>query len=295
MQARQTNSDGILRTSSQDVGRTRYYKPLPPCSCSAAAIYEKEREEAKVHQFVMGLDEARFGIVCQGIIAADLTVDLGEVYARVVREEQRLASTIKREAQHSAVDFVAKKEQAETNNCGRRVVTCFHCGRRGHEKSNCWQLVGFPDWCEETPPTRSETRGGRGGRGRGASNSDRNRSTTARANTAHATSSNSSIFSAFTEEQWRALTQIVNEKSKSSDKLTGKKYGDLILDTRASHHMTGELSFLENIFSIPPCPVGFADGNKTYATHTGVFHLSKRIVLSNVLFVPNLNCSLISV
>lgn len=59
--------------------------------------------------------------------------------------------------------------------------------------------------------------------------------------------------------------------------------------------MTGELSFLKNIVSIPPCLVGFADGNKTYATHTGVFYISNRIVLTNVLFVPNLNCSLISV
>ena len=62
-------------------------KPLLPCNCSAAAIYEKEKEEEKVHQFVMGLDEAQFGIVSQGIIATDTSVDLGEAYARVVREE----------------------------------------------------------------------------------------------------------------------------------------------------------------------------------------------------------------
>nr|XP_018486502.1 PREDICTED: uncharacterized protein LOC108857072 [Raphanus sativus] len=69
------------------------YKPLPPCSCSAAAIYEKERDEEKVHQFLMGLDETRFGGVCQGIIASDSSVDLGEAYAKVIREEQRLLST----------------------------------------------------------------------------------------------------------------------------------------------------------------------------------------------------------
>lgn len=36
------------------------------------------------------------------------------------------------------------------------------------------------------------------------------------------------------------------------------------------------------------CPVGFADGNKTYAIHTGVFHLSNNIILSNVLFCAEL-------
>ena len=90
---------------------------------------------------------------------------------------------------------------------------------------------------------------------------------------------------------------MINEKSCSStDKLYGKsKLGDLILDTGASHHMTGDISFLVNTTSILPCPVGFADGNKAYATHTGTFPLTDRITLDHVLFVPNLNCSLISV
>ena len=192
---------------------------------------------------------------------------------------------------------MAKKEASETQNSGqtRRVVRCSHCGRRGHEKANCWQRVGFPDWWEETPQTRGDTRGGRGGRGRGGYSSDRNKTNGTKVHNAHATSSNSSSFAVFTEEQLKALTQMINEKNKSTERLTGKLYGDLILDTGASHHMTGELSFLENITSIPSCPVRFADGNKTYATHTGVFHFSHSITLLNVLFVPNLNCSLISV
>lgn len=76
---------------------------------------------------------------------------------------------------------------------------------------------------------QGETRGTRGDRG--ASNSDRNKSNTIRVNNAHATSSNSSTFPAFTEEQCKALTQMTNEKTKSSDRLTGKQYGDLKLDT----------------------------------------------------------------
>lgn len=37
------------------------YKPSSVCTCDAATIYEKEREDERVHQFVMGLDESRFG------------------------------------------------------------------------------------------------------------------------------------------------------------------------------------------------------------------------------------------
>ena len=89
---------------------------------------------------------------------------------------------------------------------------------------------------------------------------------------------------------------MISERTRApSDRLNGKlRHGDLILDTGESHHMTGDSSWLANISSISPCPVGFADGNKTYATHIGVLPLTDRITLENVLFVPNLNCSLIS-
>lgn len=273
------------------------YKPTPACSCSAAVEYEKEREEEKVHQFVMGLDEARFGVVCQGIIASDTLIDLGDAYAKIVREEQRLNSSKEKEAQHNAVGFSTKKEALDSTNTAqtRRTNQCAHCGRSGHEKSKCWQLVGSPDWWEERSANRGDNRASRGGRGRGGSGSDRSRNSGTRANSAQATTSNSSSFPVFTEEQVRALTQMISEKTKSSERLSGKnKYGDLILDTGASHHMTGVISLLENVKSIHLCPVGFADGNKTFATHIGVFPLSDKITLVNVLYVPNLNCSLIS-
>lgn len=213
------------------------YKPVPACSCSAATEYEKEREEEKVHQFVMGLNESRFGVVCQGIIASDSMIDLCDAYAKIVSEEQRLNSSKEREAQQNAVRFTAKKETNESTNTAqtRRSNQCSHCGGSGHEKSNCWQLVGFPDWWEE----RSTNRASRGGRGRGGSNSDRNRNLNTRANNAQATTSNSSSFPVFTEEQLKVLTQMINEKTKSSDKLSGKNsFSGLILDTGASHHMT---------------------------------------------------------
>ena len=284
------------------------YSPLPKCTCSAIIEFEKAREAEKIHQFVMGLDESRFGKICQSIISSDSELDIGEIYAKIIREEQRLNSSKDRETQQLAVGFIAKtnsvsdQQTSRTNSVGPekrdRVPTCSHCGRRGHDKAGCWQLIGFPDWWEDRPPNRgnngSNRGAGRGGRGRGNSSS---RNTDSRVNNAHATTSNSSTFPEFTQEQWQALTQMVNERARpSNDKLSGKnRHGDLILDTGASYQMTGDMSLLTHTVSITPCPVGFADGNKTFATHMGVFPLSDKITLENVLFVPNLNCSLISV
>ena len=88
---------------------------------------------------------------------------------------------------------------------------------------------------------------------------------------------------------------MIQEKS-GSDKLFGeKKYGDVIFDTGAPHHMTGKLSLLHDIVPIPPCSVGFADGSRTFAMSMGVLPLSGKVSLTNLLYVPSLNCTLISV
>lgn len=99
-----------------------------------------------------------------------------------------------------------------------------------------------------------------------------------------------------TPEQWRAITQIINNnKSNSSDKLSAKDMGDLIIDIGASHHMTGDISLLVNLKDVSPCNVGFADGSTTVSKKVGVLPLSNHISLYDVLYVPDLNCSLISV
>lgn len=93
---------------------------------------------------------------------------------------------------------------------------------------------------------------------------------------AHATSSNSSIFPEFTSDQWKAISKLIHEKSaeSGSNKLSGKKgYGDVILDTRTSHHMTEKLSLLTTLESTPPCSVGFPDGGKTLSLSKGLLPL----------------------
>nr|AAD19784.1 putative retroelement pol polyprotein [Arabidopsis thaliana] len=297
------------------------YKPVTVCTCGlcrcgATSEPTKEREEEKIHQFVLGLDESRFGGLCATLINMDPLPSLGEIYSRVIREEQRLASVHVREQKEEAVGFLARREQLDhhsrvdasssrsehtggsrSNSIIKGRVTCSNCGRTGHEKKECWQIVGFPDWWSERNGGRGSNGRGRGGRG---SNGGRGQG---QVMAAHATSSNSSVFPEFTEEHMRVLSQLVKEKSNSgstsnnnSDRLSGKtKLGDIILDSGASHHMTGTLSSLTNVVPVPPCPVGFADGSKAFALSVGVLTLSNTVSLTNVLFVPSLNCTLISV
>lgn len=169
---------------------------------------------------------------------------------------------------------------------------CSNCGKTGHEKNNCWQIIGYPEWMNE-----KRGRGG-SGRGRGGGNMGAGRGAgRGTAHTAHTTSSHGTGSSDITPEQWRAITQIINEgkSSAQSEKLSGKTLGDVIIDSGASHHMTGDISLLVNVKETLPCVVGFADGGKSTLVQMGDMILTDHIALKDVLYVPKLDCTLIFV
>lgn len=85
------------------------YKPLLMCTCGAASEISKERDEEKVHQFVLGLDDSRYGGLCITLIGLDPMPSIGEVYSKVIREEQRLNASRVCENQQDAVGFVTRK------------------------------------------------------------------------------------------------------------------------------------------------------------------------------------------
>lgn len=68
-----------------------------------------------------------------------------------------------------------------------------------------------------------------------------------------------------------------------------------IIDSGASHHVTGNYSCLHNVVHISEWTVGLPDGRRVSATLSGSVTLSSHITLSNVLYVPGLNCNLLSV
>ena len=196
--------------------------------------------------------------------------------------------------------FMARSELSQSDNSStngsmgavtrsRGGMTCSHCGRTGHDKKDCWQIIGFPEWWTE----RNQT-GERGGRGRGRGRV-RNQ---ARSNATQASGSAGSGVPTLTHKQWASLSALLEQQKSTPipEKLNGKiQTGEVILDTGASHHMMGDVRLLGDLRNVVGCPVHFADGSQVQATQTGSLKLSDKIVLENVLFVPNLNCTLLSV
>lgn len=80
------------------------------------------------------------------------------------------------------------------------------------------------------------------------------------------------------------------------ERLSGKAmFRDWIVDSGASHHMTGTINLLSDIYPIDPCPVGLPNGETAYAVKEGSLFLGDTNCLHHVLFVPNINCTMLSV
>ena len=99
-------------------------------------------------------------------------------------------------------------------------------------------------------------------------------------------------FPSLTADQWQRLVEMIN-KPNTNEKMAGNSLW--IIDTGASNHMTGNLEGMSEIRDIVACPVGMPDGGQTNATKEGTVFLGGGLKLTNVLYVPKLNCSLISV
>lgn len=87
-----------------------------------------------------------------------------------------------------------------------------------------------------------------------------------------------------------------NAKKGATEKLSGKCSSmQWIIDTGASHHMTRRLDCLSHVRDILERPAGLPNGKQTATTKEGTVMLSDELKLANVLYVPSLQCNLISV
>ncbi|KAK2999397.1 hypothetical protein RJ639_022660 [Escallonia herrerae] len=101
-----------------------------------------------------------------------------------------------------------------------------------------------------------------------------------------------------TPEQMQRLITFLESSPSGTDSLVGKSLPPTytwLIDSGASHHMTGNLNFFSSIWDIPPSPVGLPDGLQTNAIKASSVSLADGINLRHVLYVPNLAVNLISV
>jgi len=87
-----------------------------------------------------------------------------------------------------------------------------------------------------------------------------------------------------------------NSKATPNESMACKTKLNLwILDSKASYHMTGTLQHLCDARKVLRCPVKLPNGHTTISTKEGTIRLVGGLRLENVLYVPQLNCNLISI
>ncbi|CAA7049816.1 unnamed protein product [Microthlaspi erraticum] len=259
------------------------------CMCEASADIAKEREDVRVHKFLFGLDESRFRNIRSQIIDEDPLPDMNNVYSRVIREEQHNHKARAQEVKmETAIGFTVQSEllKEETARAAAAVFRtrdpnrfCTHCSRKGHDNSECFLLHGYPDWWYEQQQHGAQSQRGRGGRTSNTSSRGRGRGNMTRANN---TTASSTV--GWSPEQLAQLIQLLQtpRSTITSEKLTGNPaHGDVIIDTGASHHMTGNLSIIFDVVDITPSSVIFPDGNTSRAVKSGKLTLSRDYYLTD--------------
>lgn len=188
------------------------------------------------------------------------------------------------------------------------TVMCRHCNRGGHSSDSCFAVVGYPEWWGDRPRSRTMQSRGRGGsfagRGRNISYANAvhvpNISTQEHVNHVITDKDRDGV-TGLNDIQWQNLKKLLNGgvnggASTSNEKLSGKiSSPSWILDTGASHHLTGNLDTLTNIRNMDPVLVILADGRERISFTEGTVVLGSNLVLKSVFYVEELHTDLISV
>ena len=187
---------------------------------------------------------------------------------------------------------------------------CKICGQYGHKAAVCYEVIGYPPgWGTRGRGRDSRgARNSRGGRGGGRSRGYGRESAVAAIhqesspivgsgpNTATVPGRDDRAqiaFSVLSSKQVERLLNLLDIPKPGYEKLLGK---DLwMLDSRASAHMVGNANLVHNLQKISSIAIGLPNGDYTVARDVGSVILEDVIKLDNELYVPNLNCNLVSI
>ena len=92
--------------------------------------------------------------------------------------------------------------------------------------------------------------------------------------------------------QTQCLLSLIDGPADGYERLSGNV--NWMLDSGASSHMAGDVALLNKVEKIPLVAIGLPNGTFTMAREQGSVALEQEVELKNVLYVPQLNCNLIS-
>lgn len=199
-----------------------------------------------------------------------------------------------------------------TQNRKRNDVRCEHCNWTGHNKENCFRLIGYPPGHKLY---KGQWKGGtqrfsREGNDRGKSMGKANVSVAGSGEMEHSNQSKN-IGSVFTHDQYAAILKLLAKEQLDSETNTSIPSANMagidnsnsnlaiewIIDTGANDHMVGHRGLLGNFksYADDTGSIQLPNGNTTKISSLGTISINKTITLSNVLLVPDFHHNLFSI
>ncbi|KAH9668923.1 hypothetical protein KPL70_021579 [Citrus sinensis] len=223
-----------------------------------ASSEDKKRDEEKLHQFLMGLDETVYGGVRSHILSTEPLPKLNRAYAIFIQEEQVQSMKRAKKERSEPVAFAVQVAQGSHDNRDKFFVLCTYCNKTGHEASSCFQFIGYPEWWGERPKATRNAGRGRGNSQQNGGNNRRGRGGPAQANTAQVAKGYNnpsgelpeSAVSGLISEQWNTLLNLLDSKKDSTSWISGSHYEDadwsglLMNDYLARHHLMQIFGYL---------------------------------------------------
>lgn len=290
------------------------------CKCESHKVQDDREQRKRLLQFLMGLHES-YSVARGQILMMNPLPTLPQAFSLIKQEEKQrqgnLATSSSFIANAKSNNPVIRNANVQLDVAAKKQLKCSYCHKEGHLKETCFKLIGYPPK----------------GRGRGKFSQAQGFRPYSQANQVSAAvigdssssqpvviTGNSAMDQTSTlENLQQQMTQLItfmknNNKIASSTPedhigMAGLVYsysmlsfvpnclGSLwIIDTGASNHMCCDKSLMHNL-SVTNQPFQIALPNKqTILVHQlGTMHLTSKLVLQNVLYVPTFNCNLLSV
>ncbi|CAJ2647751.1 unnamed protein product [Trifolium pratense] len=119
-------------------------QPLPECSCGASKELMKREEDQKVHLFLGSLDNQQFAHVKATILNTEPLPSLRKTFNTVLREEARYTAERERISNKPDAGAAFYSSASRQKWRDRSKEKCDHCGKTGHLKSGCFEIIGYP-------------------------------------------------------------------------------------------------------------------------------------------------------
>ncbi|WMV09397.1 hypothetical protein MTR67_002782 [Solanum verrucosum] len=119
--------------------------PSPSCGCPKSKDYVQHLQDQRVLQFLNGLNES-YDQTRRQILLKSAAPTINRVYAMIIEDEGERSMSV-----HNVTDGNRGREplamqagSARGPSHHKPPLVCDHCHMKGHTKSQCWKIIGYP-------------------------------------------------------------------------------------------------------------------------------------------------------